>query len=186
MKKKLIGRSPMDEQIIESDMEFIANDIFHIEKSQALIKAGQGIKSVEFVRMINDRIMFLEAKTTFPNPEGTDTNRFDEEVSDICKKFIHSATLYASIVVGVNYDELPDAFIAESKKSIWFVLVIRNHELAWCRYIQTKIRGLLPEYFQKIWDPQVFVINKKSAMKYNLVKKTGSRNAFQIKDRDHE
>jgi hypothetical protein len=163
----------MNEQIVESGMEFIANNVFHIEKSQALIEAEQGIKSVEFVRMINNRIMFLEAKTTFPNPERTDANRFDEEVNDICEKFIHSITLYASIVVGVNYNELPEAFVVESKKSIWFVLVIRNHELAWCRYIQTKIRGSLPEYFQKIWDPQVFVINKKSAMKHNLVKKDG-------------
>jgi hypothetical protein len=160
----------MNKQIIESGMEFITDNVFYIEKSQALIKAGQGIKSVEFVRMINDRIMFLEAKTTFPNPERTDTNRFDEEVNDICEKFIHSITLYSSIVLGVNYDELSDAFTVESKKSIWFVLVIRNHELAWCRYIQTKIRSSLPEYLQRIWSPQVFVINKKGAMKYNLVK----------------
>jgi hypothetical protein len=163
----------MNDKIIESGMEFISDNVFYLEKSHALIEVGQGIKSVEFVRMINNRLMFLEAKTTFPNPEKTDTNRFDEEVNVICKKFIHSITLYSSIVLGVNYDQLPRAFIDESKKSIWFVLVIRNHELAWCRYIQTKILNLLPEYLQKIWNPQVYVINKKSAVKYNLVKKDG-------------
>ncbi|MDR0730458.1 MAG: hypothetical protein LBF63_02245 [Treponema sp.] len=161
----------MDERIIESGMEFIANNVFRIEKSQALLDAGEGIKSVEFIRMVNDKLMFLEAKTTFPNPEKTDVNRFDEEVNDICKKFIHSIALYSSIVLGVHYEELPCAFVAESKKTIWFILVICNHELAWCRYIQTKIRSSLPDYLQKIWNPQVFVINKKSAMKYNLVKK---------------
>jgi hypothetical protein len=164
----------MNERIMESGMEFITDNVFHIEKSQALMEAGQGIKSVEFVRMINDRLMFLEAKTTFPNPEKADVNRFDEEVNNVCKKFIHSITLYSSIVLGVHYEELPRIFIAESKKTIWFVLVICNHELAWCRYIQTKICSSLPEYLQKIWNPQVFVINKKSAMKYNLVKQDGT------------
>jgi hypothetical protein len=166
----------MDERIIESGMEFITDNVFYIEKSQALMEVGKGIKSVEFVRMVNDRLMFLEAKTTFPNPEKTGVNRFDEEVNDICKKFIHSITLYSSIVLGVHYEELSRTFVAESKKTIWFVLVICNHELAWCRYIQTKIRGALPDYLQKIWNPQVFVINKKSAMKYNLVKKDSGVN----------
>jgi hypothetical protein len=31
-------------------MEFITDNVFHIEKSQALMEAGQSIKSVEFVR----------------------------------------------------------------------------------------------------------------------------------------
>lgn len=162
----------MCEQIIESGMEFVTDKVFYIEKSQALIGAGEGVKSVEFVRMINDSLIFLEAKTTFPNPHKTDSNRFDEEVNTICEKFIHSIALYSSIVLGVNYDELPGAFINGPKKSIWFVLVIRDHDLAWCRYIQTKIITILPRYLQKIWKPQVFVINKKSALKYNLVKKT--------------
>jgi hypothetical protein len=52
----------------------IINNVFHIEKSQALIEAGPGIKLVEFVRMLTDRIMLLEVRTTFPNPEGTNTN----------------------------------------------------------------------------------------------------------------
>ena len=106
----------MNEQITESGMEFITDNVFRIEKSQVLIEAGQGIKSVEFVRMINERLMFLEAKTTFPNPEMDATNRFDEEVNDVCEKFTHSVTLYSSVVLGVNYGELPDAFIVESKK----------------------------------------------------------------------
>jgi hypothetical protein len=45
--------------------------------------------------------------------------------------------------------------------------------ISWRRYIQTKIRGSLPECFQKTWNPQVFVINKKIAMKHNLAKKGG-------------
>jgi hypothetical protein len=160
----------MNEQITESGMEFIADNVFHIEKSQALVEAGQGVKSVEFVRMINDRLMFLEAKTNFPNPEKTDTNRFSEEVGVICEKFIHSIALYSSIVLGVNCDEKACPLITGSKKTIWFVLVIRNHELSWCRHIRTKTLDSLPVYFQKIWKPQVFVINKKSAIKHNLVK----------------
>jgi hypothetical protein len=53
-----------DYPINESGMSFIANtdDTYHIEKSQTFLKAGRGIKTVEFIRQVDGKLQFIEAK----------------------------------------------------------------------------------------------------------------------------
>ena len=77
--------------INESGMDFIADNAFEIENSKIYKELGEGIKSVEFVRGIDDMLLFVEAKTTFPNPNNPsedEPNRFLDEIENICDKFI--------------------------------------------------------------------------------------------------
>ena len=98
----------------QSGMDFIADNAFHIEESEVYSKIGEGIKSVEFIRAVDDKLVFVEAKTTFPNPDNPSVEnykRFQAEISDVCDKFIHSLNLYSSIKAGVNEEVFDDDFV---------------------------------------------------------------------------
>jgi hypothetical protein len=161
----------MAEYIIEeSGMRFITDNAFHIEKSALYTRVGEGVKSVEFIRIKNTNLMFMEAKTTLPNPENSSSpEKYNEEIADICDKFIHSLNLYSSVKTGVAEEELPDVFNAQDKIQLVFVLVIRNHKIEWCRQIQMELLQKLPSYLKKIWKPKVYVINCNTAIKWQIV-----------------
>jgi hypothetical protein len=72
----------MADTIVESGMPLITKNAFHIEGSAAYRKLGSGIKSVEFVRRTSEALMFVEAKTTFPNPSQS-AEQFDSAAGDI-------------------------------------------------------------------------------------------------------
>jgi hypothetical protein len=161
----------MADVIIESDMKFISDNTFHIEKSGLYTKLGDGIRSVEFIRVKDEKLLFVEAKTTFPNPENPSLEnyeKFQSEINDICDKFIHSLNLYSSIKVGVNEENFADSFVSTEKVFLIFILVVKNHKPEWCRKIEPKIIAALPQYLKKIWEPKVYVINHETAIKRNL------------------
>jgi hypothetical protein len=160
----------MPDAIFESGMAFISENTYHIEQSQAYRCLGKNIRSVEFIRRKDTELLFVEAKTTFPNPENIEKpERFREEVGIICEKFIHSLNLFSSIKTGVNQDVLSEAFILPGKQSVVFVLVVRDHKIEWCNRIQEKIIQELPIYLKKLWRPQVRVCNSDFAKKMGLV-----------------
>ena len=118
----------MSSPIFESGMNFIVDNTFHIEQSDIYIKLKGSIKTVEFIRTIDDNLLFVEAKSSFPkpdNPSPDNPKNFKNQIDDIYDKFVHSLNLYASIVVGVN-EQLPPDFKPPSKISLRFVLVFNN------------------------------------------------------------
>ena len=152
-----------------SNMEFIPDDAYPIETSGAYINlSDKGIRSVEFVRIINDRLLFVEAKASTAHPDSS-PEPYSKQINEINEKFIHSLNLLSSIKVGITEESLPDSFHAERKLSLEFVLVIRNHEPEWCRRVKATLQQLLPEYLVKIWRPEVIVINYEKAKEYDLV-----------------
>lgn len=157
--------------ITESGMDFIADNSFHIEKSGIYTKLGQGIRSIEFVRVKDEKLLFIEAKTTFPNPNNPsmeNLNKFQSEINEICDKFIHSLNLFSSVTVGVAENAFPISFVLPEKTSMKFILVIKNHESKWCRIIKTAITCALPLYLKEIWKPEVFVVNQTVATEQGL------------------
>jgi len=156
----------------QSGMDFIADNSFHIEEADIFRKIGDGIRSVEFIRVKGDMLLFVEAKTSFPNPNNPDADnkaRFQSEIDEICEKFIHSLNLFSSIEVGVAKDGYPDEFVKPKKLSLVFLLVIKNHEFKWCRPIKGKLEAELPHYIKKIWKPTVYVINQKVATEQGFI-----------------
>jgi hypothetical protein len=163
----------MRETITESGMDFIADNVFHIEKSPQYRRLGGNVKSVEFVRARGDKLMFVEAKSSFPQPNDTDNEksvRFREEVKEICDKFVHSLNLYSSIEVGVTDGSFPAVFKPADKVSLVFVLVINGFETAWCDPIKKALRNKIrqSQCMANIWKPEIFVINDKTAAQRKL------------------
>ncbi len=152
-------------------MEIIADNAFHIEKSGCYTKLKDCIKTVELIRAKGDNLMFIEAKSSFPNPKDSESIvKFQSGIDDICDKFIHSLNLYASIAIGVNEEPLPD-FKPANKVSLKFILIINNFEHKWCRQIANALTNQLrkSDCIAKIWKPEVLAINSKTAAKYNLI-----------------
>ena len=157
--------------INESDMKFVSDNVFHIEKSQEFTILGDNVKSVEFVRVRDNDLMFIEAKTSFPNPNNPvkgNAEKFESEILEICDKFNHSLNLFASLSLGVSKNTIPEALTLPENLEIVFVLVIKNHNLKWCKAIRDGIMITLPLYFKRIWKPTVFVINQAVAVRQGL------------------
>ena len=162
-----------DERYIEdmSYIRFVADNTFHIEKSMLYSKIGENIKSVEFIRLKDKELLFIEAKTTFPNPDNSSEENFERlqiEVNEICEKFIHSLNLFSSIKTYVNEDEFAADFALSEKVSLVFMLVIKNHEPLWCRKLKPIIIAALPVYMKRIWKPEVRIINHATAIRESI------------------
>ena len=172
----------MSRIITESGMNFIADNAFHIEKSPAYTKLGKCVKSVEFVRLKGDKLLFIEAKSSFPNPNNPTSNPengnktgselFQEEIIDIYDKFTHSLNLYLAVYVGVTEYRLPQEHLPSDKVSLAFVLVINGFERSWCEEIERALRNKIGKSvcLSRIWKPEVYVINQESASKRHLTK----------------
>ncbi len=161
----------MIEYISESGMDFVADNTFYIEKSKLYMDTGRGIRSVEFIRIKGNRMLFVEAKTSFPNPNHSDdesAGRCREAIQEICDKFKHSLNLYTSVLVRTKDTTFPEDFVLPRKVTLEFVLVIKNHESDWCRDIEAMLRKNLPRYLMKIWRPYIRVINHADAISRGL------------------
>ena len=171
MKNKLQKDLEMAKTITESGMDFIADNTFHIEKSDVYTKLKGSIKTVEFIRVKDDKLLFVEAKSSFPNPNNSESSaKFQLEIDAICDKFVHSLNLYASIAIGVN-GQLPPDFNPAVKVSLKFVLIFNDFEQEWCVKIQKALTNQLrkSESITKIWKPYVFAMNQEMATKQNLI-----------------
>jgi len=160
--------------ITESGMIFNADNAFHIEKSRVYTGLGKGVKSVEFIRAKGDKLLFVEAKSSFPKPnkppnpnKGNKTGEqlFREEIADICDKFIHSLNLYSAIDVGVTEYNFPTDYKSADKMSLTFILVLNEFEKSWCGEIERALTNKIRESIcmSKIWKPEVIVINNEIA-----------------------
>lgn len=181
MKKNLIGGWViLVKTVNHSNMNFIDKDAFHIEESQIYTQIGKGIKSVEFIRSMGNKLLFIEAKSSFPNPNNTTPNiekgnktgieLFREEIDDICEKFIHSLNLYSAIDVGVVKEGFPPEYRPSDKVYLVFILVINSFKKDWCGRVERELINKLRESIciLKIWKPEVHVINHETAIQRNL------------------
>jgi hypothetical protein len=161
-------------------MHFIIDKVFHLDKSLIYARLGEKIKSVEFVRVKDNKLLFVEAKSSFPNPSNpisnpdkgnkTGEDLFHKEISDICDKFTHSLNLYSAIDVGITDDGFPPDYKPSDKVSLMFILVINGFDKSWCDEIEKALTNRIRESvcMSKIWQPEIFVINDKTAAKRNL------------------
>ena len=162
----------MAKVITESGMDFIADNTFHIEQSALYKKVGKNIRTIEFIRTKGDMLVFVEAKTSFPNPNNPskeNLEKFQKAAEEILVKFNHSLNLFASVKVGVQENSFFDDFVTPEKVSLAFVLVIKDHEIKWCKEVQKKLENTFPKYLMKIWRPYFQVLNHEQAKKKGYV-----------------
>jgi hypothetical protein len=73
-KKGLTKRLGVSKTIVESGMQFASDNVFHIEKSPQYAAFGGSVRTVEFIRAMDDKLLFVEAKSSFPNPHNLKPN----------------------------------------------------------------------------------------------------------------
>jgi hypothetical protein len=168
-------------------MDFIADNTFHIEASETYTKLGVGLKSVEFVRAKDGKLLFVEAKSSFPDPNNqapnpnksdkTGAELFCEAVADICDKFTHSLNLYSAIAIAATEDRFPSDYHPPDKVSLVFVLVINGFEKARCSRIRKALANRISQSIcmAKIWKPEICVINDISAASRSIIVGRGGK-----------
>lgn len=161
-------------EIEESGMKFgpfECSHVFQIEKSE-LYKNLHNIKTVEFILENNNKLQFIEAKSSSPKPVPDNLVRFEEFIDEISQKFLHSLNLYYTGVLGRHgsANDLPDPMkkINHQQVSIKFILVIKNHQDEWLLPIKDALERKMSS-ISSIWESQVAVINAKTAQKYKLI-----------------
>jgi len=163
----------------ESGMDFSplfshGNSIY-IEKSAFYKGLGEGVKTVEFVTLLDKKLFFIEAKPSAPslsNPENKE--RIAEYFQILQDKFHHSLDLLASKGLGINKDltnEFPSCFDANKLTGckLVFLLVIQNYSVEGCHGIRTFLWKKLIA-LRKIWGIDIVVINSEQAQRKGYIK----------------
>ncbi|MDR1083496.1 MAG: hypothetical protein LBP22_01250 [Deltaproteobacteria bacterium] len=159
-------------------MRFVSDNVFHIEKSPQYAAVGDSVKTVEFVRAIGEKLLFVEAKSSFSNPNSLASNRgmgnktvkeiFQKEIAGICDKFTHSLNLYSS--VSVTKEGFPPGYVPAARLTLTFMLVTKGFEESWCDEIERALNRRIRESvcMSKMWKPEVVVINDATAAKRKI------------------
>ena len=169
----------------ESGMNFSYEEqnTFYIEKSELYETSlrNHQVSSVECitVRVQHDRrkVLFIEAKTSAPNPNGLKGRwRFEEFVEELCVKFRHSLAMCYAILHDVHSIEDGTSHnmgavlrsSLETQPQILYVVIIQKHEPSWCNGLQEALHIALTS-MRSIWKIQVVVINEESARSVQLI-----------------
>ena len=162
-------------RVVESNMifEFEEKHIFQIENSNLHSSLGDGIKTVEFVVSVKpDEILFVEAKSSSPQPKAENKERFDEFIDEISDKFIHSFNMYLTSVLKRNLvDKIPDKLLnieLETAK-FKFILIIKGHKIEWLQPLKDAFDRIMIDY-NKIWKSSVIIMNDEIAKEFKLNK----------------
>lgn len=169
----------------ESGMKFSyeEQDTFYLEKSELYETRlrNHQVSSVECitVRVQHDRrkVLFIEAKTSAPNPNGPKgIGRFEEFVEELCVKFRHSLAMCYAILHDVHGME--DSTLhnmgavlrscLETQPQILYVVIIQKHEPSWCNGLQEALHKALTS-MRSIWKIQIVVINEEIARSVQLI-----------------
>ena len=162
--------------IKESEMEFgpfEENEVFQIEKSN-LYKAMRNTKVVVFILQKESALLyFVEAKSSSPRPVPDNKDKFDEFITEIVEKFLHSINLCHAALFKrhENANDMPESIkdIDASQMKIVFVLVINGHSIDWLPPLQVALERRLQAY-SSIWDVNVAVLNDSLDQERHLVR----------------
>ena len=145
--------------------------VFPIEDTNINQVIGEGLSTVEFIYAVSDaKIVFVEAKASTPQ-ESTDSDRFEEFIDEIGKKFEHSFQILISTCLGRQPVQLPEAMqrIDFSKAAFKFIFVIHGHQPDWLPPIMQAMKKRMSVY-KKIWKCDVVVWNDELAKQAGYIK----------------
>lgn len=169
----------------ESGMNFSYEEqnTFYIEKSELYETnlRNHKVSSVECITVRTQRnyhkVLFIEAKTSAPNPNGPKgIGRFEEFVEELCVKFIHSLAMCYAILHDIhgiedsashNMGEVLRSCL-ETQPQILYVVIIQKHEPSWCNGLQEALHKALTS-MRSIWKIQIVVINEEIARSVQLI-----------------
>lgn len=153
--------------------QFPEKNTFYIEKTAPYDTdlRSYGVSSVECVTLYGEKVLFIEAKMSAPNPKSAGGEKLSSYIQRIVKKFYDSLSLCCAIQSEVWTGESIGGELVKKlsrKPEIVFVLIINKHEREWSASVQDRLqrdmRGLL-----KIWRAHVIVINAEQALARHLI-----------------
>lgn len=165
-------------EIEESGMKFSVNvaNSFLIEKSDFVQGLG-GMSKCEFISINDKEVRFVEAKTTFSNPNNNKGN-FDENIREVVSKFDGSIQILHGILVRHPNERkiygIPDSMASMDQSDIRYVLylVIKNHKDEWVLNVSNELKSKL-KTICKLWriqDSDIKVFNENFARQKGLIK----------------
>ena len=157
--------------VYHSKMGFIYDNVFPIEERGLNVRLGEGIRTVEFIRCMKGKLVFVEARTTFAQTDGIDISvgkSLQTQTQEIVEKFIHSLNMYTAIKIGV-IDEPMRNHGTPDKISVVFVLVVKRGTSQGCRKLSKIISSKIPSWFTKIWGLEVYAVSGQTAINRGLV-----------------
>lgn len=153
--------------------QFPEKKTFYIEKTAPYDTdlRSCGVSSVECVILYDEKVLFIEAKMSAPNPDSAGGENLRSYIQGIEKKFYDSLLLCCAIQSEVWTGESIGGELVEKlsrKPEIVFVLIINKHRKEWSAPLQDRLQrdmqGLL-----KIWQAHVIVINAEQALSKHLI-----------------
>lgn len=164
----------------ESDMElyYDIDSTFLCEEYISNLNI-RNLKSVEFITIRNNKILFIEAKKTAPYPKNIDNDNSDynKYINDIYQKVKDSFTIFTSIIMRIREADICMKFRNSDYKNVEFklVVIIKNHDKKWCSSIKNALENNL-RHFAKVWNWGPFpvvVLNEQMARDKGLVMSSG-------------
>lgn len=154
--------------VTESQMQFILqeNEIFLIENSK-FVSSLNDYSKVEFVICRDNKLVFIEAKTTLEDKSG--------QIQAVVKKFKNSLEVILSLTLRHSYKELPEEFkkIKWSENEIFFYLIINKYPEDQIVLLNNAIKSELSA-FRKCWkinEKHIKVLGKDQAKKLGIIQK---------------
>lgn len=158
----------------ESSMSFILDDdcTIFIEDNIKESKIEK-VKTVEFIYKKENKVSFVEAKTSFS--KVTNKDDFNKNIEDIIEKYISSLSLFHSALLGrfSNLENLSPYKKVHCKDYEYILfLIIKNHKKEWLPPVHDKLKQSLKPLLE-IWnikDANVKVLNEDVAREQGLIK----------------
>lgn len=133
--------------IEESGMQFgrlKVKNTYHLEVVDEYKRLKPGFKIAEFAyyKKSAQKIVILEAKKTFPNPNEGTSDDFKDMINEVADKFINSVDF---LRVFALQKQLPEGYdqadYAEAEFRLY--LVIKEHEKEWLRQVSDALNAKL-------------------------------------------
>lgn len=157
--------------------EYKEEQVFQIEKSEQYTKKlrQHGVRRCEFVLLRADKLCFIEAKKSYPDPiNGCSSEKkkvqFYKDIQEIVEKMRHSLELYASILLK-RYSQVGVSELMQNAETLELrlILVIKNADKSWIIPLQDIFRKELRSEMQ-IWKiPEFIILNEEQARKKHLI-----------------
>lgn len=164
--------------IPESDMEFGVykeEQIFCIEKCRQYTEKlrQRGVRCCEFILLRSNKLFFIEAKRSYPDPIGgiaKDEKQYYTDIKEIAEKMRHSLQLYANIVLNrYSQDGVSEGMKNAESLEIRLILVIKNADKSWIVPLQDVFRKELNAEM-RIWKvPDFIILNEEMARKKHFI-----------------
>lgn len=151
--------------------------LFHVEESEGYsMLREKGLKTVEFIYYNPEslKLIFLEAKTSFSNPDSGSSKNFEANIDEIVEKFSDALDLYLHQLIHKKTDNLFNT-IDYNSVEIRFFLVVKTAKRDWIRNIHDALNVRLQKLskIKHLWKPRLNVFNEESARKWKLLQDSG-------------